>query len=128
MLQDTVGVICVDHSGSVVSAVSSGGIVLKQPGRLGQVSSRRLTNMEVSQLNPWLQIPDEVAVFSCISIGFNYQCSQTFGVRFLESPVKINTIFRSEISPQKINVWVVKTSSCKNLKKKIHKNTNIYVF
>ena len=37
LLQDTVGVICVDHSGGVVSAVSSGGIVLKQPGRLGQV-------------------------------------------------------------------------------------------
>ncbi|KAI0212712.1 Threonine aspartase 1 [Lamellibrachia satsuma] len=38
VLQDTVGVICVDHSGSVVSAVSSGGIVLKQPGRLGQAA------------------------------------------------------------------------------------------
>ncbi|KAK2182401.1 hypothetical protein NP493_356g01009 [Ridgeia piscesae] len=38
LLQDTVGVICVDHSGGVVSAVSSGGIVLKQPGRLGQAA------------------------------------------------------------------------------------------
>ena len=40
LLQDTVGVICVDHSGGVVSAVSSGGIVLKQPGRLGQVRTQ----------------------------------------------------------------------------------------
>ena len=36
-LLDTVGAICVDGTGRVVSAVSSGGIVLKQPGRLGQV-------------------------------------------------------------------------------------------
>ena len=36
-LLDTVGAVCVDHQGRVVSAVSSGGIVLKQPGRLGQV-------------------------------------------------------------------------------------------
>ena len=37
-LQDTVGAICVDDQGNITSAVSSGGIVLKQPGRLGQVS------------------------------------------------------------------------------------------
>ena len=38
LLQDTVGAVCVDDSGNVASAVSSGGIILKQPGRLGQVS------------------------------------------------------------------------------------------
>ena len=39
-LLDTVGAVAVDWQGHVVSAVSSGGIVLKQPGRLGQVSYR----------------------------------------------------------------------------------------
>jgi taspase (threonine aspartase 1) len=37
-LLDTVGAVAVDHSGNIVAAVSSGGIVLKQPGRLGQAA------------------------------------------------------------------------------------------
>ncbi|XP_022091254.1 threonine aspartase 1-like isoform X2 [Acanthaster planci] len=37
-LLDTVGAVCVDASGNVSSAVSSGGIALKHPGRVGQAS------------------------------------------------------------------------------------------
>merc|ERR1719461_18197 len=37
-VQDTVGVVVLDRSGRVASTVSSGGIALKQPGRVGQAS------------------------------------------------------------------------------------------
>ncbi|CAL4112338.1 unnamed protein product, partial [Meganyctiphanes norvegica] len=37
-LLDTVGAVCVDSSGSVASSVSSGGLVLKHSGRVGQAA------------------------------------------------------------------------------------------
>ena len=37
-VHDTVGVVVLDRSGQVASTVSSGGIALKQPGRVGQAS------------------------------------------------------------------------------------------
>ena len=39
-VQDTVGVVVLDRAGRVAGTVSSGGIALKQPGRVGQVRSR----------------------------------------------------------------------------------------
>lgn len=34
---DTVGCVCVDNVGRTAASSSSGGIILKQPGRVGQV-------------------------------------------------------------------------------------------
>ncbi|RNA35499.1 threonine aspartase 1-like [Brachionus plicatilis] len=41
-LLDTVGAVCVDRDGNLASAVSSGGILLKHPGRVGHASEHFL--------------------------------------------------------------------------------------
>lgn len=47
MQLDTVGAVCVDMEGNVASCASSGGIILKLPGRLGQVSFYFIFNCEI---------------------------------------------------------------------------------
>lgn len=38
VMHDTVGVVCRDANGCMYSAVSSGGVALKHPGRIGEAA------------------------------------------------------------------------------------------
>ena len=52
-VQDTVGVVVLDRTGRVAGTVSSGGIALKQPGRVGQVRS---SDVRTRMLKPLYRI------------------------------------------------------------------------
>ena len=71
-VQDTVGVVVLDRSGQVASTVSSGGIALKQPGRVGQASC--------FGCGCWAQRPVQEAVNST-AVSTTGECMERVRVR-----------------------------------------------
>lgn len=55
---DTVGAVVVDQQGNVAAAVSSGGLAMKHPGRVGQVR----TTAAVSETTAFLFFLDYVSM------------------------------------------------------------------
>lgn len=47
---DTVGAVVVDREGNVAAAVSSGGLAMKHPGRVGQVTFDLLLSLSIFYL------------------------------------------------------------------------------
>lgn len=53
---DTVGAVVVDREGNVAAAVSSGGLAMKHPGRVGQVTFLFLWSLIIFHLTIMLDI------------------------------------------------------------------------
>lgn len=53
---DTVGVVVVDREGNVAAAVSSGGLAMKHPGRVGQVTFDFLSSLIIFSFTIMLYI------------------------------------------------------------------------
>ncbi|ORX79249.1 N-terminal nucleophile aminohydrolase [Basidiobolus meristosporus CBS 931.73] len=64
-LMDTVGAICIDSTGNLASGVSSGGICLKFPGRVGEAA--------VYGAGCWAQNPNKTPGFACSVTGTGEQ-------------------------------------------------------
>lgn len=81
---DTVGAVVVDHEGNVAAAVSSGGLALKHPGRVGQVSSYGVLKL-TSKYSNFL-----VTFFVFGAILRNE--SKAFTLKYISNPLIVNII------------------------------------
>lgn len=80
---DTVGAVCVDGSGNIASAVSSGGIALKHSGRIGQAA--------MYGCGCWAQnsiLPDQPAVAVATSGGGEYLIKTLFARECANNVIK----------------------------------------
>ena len=88
---DTVGAVCMDQNGQLCAGASSGGVVYKVPGRIGQVSlSCRGVSMKncpkctciqsLSEKEACSVVPKEnvMSHFFILHLGYQYQVSKPF--------------------------------------------------
>ena len=54
---DTVGAVCMDSHGHLCAGVSSGGVVYKTPGRIGQVRLLRYCSVTIPPPHPRGKLP-----------------------------------------------------------------------
>ena len=87
---DTVGAVCMDQNGQLCAGASSGGVVYKVPGRIGQVSlSCRAVSIKIVPSVPVQPLSEKEACsvapkkkvmfhFFILYLGYQYQVSQPF--------------------------------------------------
>lgn len=89
---DTVGAICVDSKGNVASGVSSGGIVLKMSGRVGQV-------LNVRCFKSLIEVYLKAAMMGCGAWAQNNIAVTTTGI----GEYLIKTVFAKECAKRLLN-------------------------
>jgi taspase (threonine aspartase 1) len=96
--QDTVGAICIDQKGNIASGVSSGGISLKRPGRVGEAA--------IPGSGIWVIEQDTISIGCSIS-GTGEQIMKTLLASSLS-----NSLLNSQNIPQSLTDSFTKSFLC----------------
>merc|ERR1719471_459933 len=92
-VQDTVGVVVLDRSGRVASTVSSGGIALKQPGRVGQASCFGCGCWAQSKMGPQRGLSVGISTTGCgehlVRTFLAKECAVSLGSDVERSPLEV---------------------------------------
>ncbi|KAK4883257.1 hypothetical protein RN001_006576 [Aquatica leii] len=91
---DTVGAVCVDDSGHVASACSSGGLLLKRPGRVGQ-AALYACGMWADSFSPSTEASVAVCTTGCGEHLMQTQLAKEIGIDLKKDACPIQGLYNS---------------------------------
>ncbi|KAB0802041.1 hypothetical protein PPYR_04227 [Photinus pyralis] len=109
---DTVGAICVDGSGHVASACSSGGLLLKRPGRVGQ-AALYACGMWADSFSPRTETSVAVCTTGCGEHLMQTQLAKEIGIDLKSNSCPIQGLYNSMTNK------FLKSRHLRNIKQKL---------